>query len=179
MKKILLQKKDFTINNRLFKVILGVSLIFFSAQAKIPLEPVPITMHPMGVLILALCYERKVARQSMLSYVVLGAIGLPIFTGFTSGVSVLFGTSGGYLFGMILSVYVITALREKFGDDSLLKLAIYSIIGSACVYTVGILQLSLFVGFVKSIEFGLYPFILPGVVKAMLTASSVKLLKKF
>jgi len=60
----------------------------------------------------------------------------------------------------------------------LLKLAIYSVVGSVCIYTFGILQLASFVGLEKSLEFGLYPFILPGLVKAMMVASSVKLLRK-
>lgn len=160
------------------KVILGVALIFFSAQARIPIDPVPITMHPMGIMILALCYQKKEAMGSVIAYVVLGFVGMPIFSGFKGGVSVILGPTGGYLFGMILCVYVVTSLRERFGDESLLKLAIYSIVGSVCIYTFGVLRLASLVGLEKSLEFGLYPFILPGLVKAMMVASSVKLLRQ-
>ncbi len=72
----------------------------------------------------------------------------------------------------------ILAGKEKFSEDTMLKLLTYSVIGSACIFVVGITQLALFVGFEKAIKFGLLPFIIPGIVKAMFTASSVQLFKR-
>ena len=159
-------------------IVLGVILMCISAQVQIPVKPVPITLQTVGMLIIALTYTRARAMSAFSAYLILGALGAPVFSGFSSGIRIFAGSTGGYLIGMLLSVYIITTLRQKFGEKNLMHLFVYSIIGSASVFACGVPWLAYQIGFEKALQFGLLPFIIPGFVKALFTASTIRLFKQ-
>lgn len=156
------------------RIILGIFLLFVCAQISIPLQPVPITFHTVGVMIIALCYNKNEALKAVSYYVGLAAIGFPILTEYYSGI---LRPTGGYTIGFIAATYIITLLREKNGDKSWLQLVCYGMIGTAIIFLFGIAWLSYFVGIIKAIEVGLLPFILTGFLKVLFTGSLTKLIK--
>lgn len=160
------------------KIISGICLLFFCSQVSIPLKPVPVNMQTAGALLIALTYRRRDALISMSSFLFLGAIGLPVFSNFSGGAHIFVGPTAGYLMGMLLSIYVVTTLREKYGDDSFLKLALYSLAGSIAVFMLGVPYLAYLIGFERAITFGLIPFIIPGTAKALFVASSLRIIRK-
>ncbi len=165
--------KDF-----ILKVAMGVALMLICAKIYIPLKPVPITFHTAGALMIAFCFRRKEAMSIICGFTFAGILGAPISTGMENGLVKLMGPSGGYYWGMIAAVFAITSLKEKFGDETYFKLFSYGIIGSIFIYIFGLAQLSLFVGADKALALGLYPFILTGITKNIITSGIVKYIKR-
>lgn len=164
---------------RLAKIILGVFLMFACSQISIPLEPVPVTLHTVGVLIIGLTYRKSDAAYAVGAFLALAALGAPVLAGFTGGLAIFFGSTGGYMIGMLLGAYSIAYLQEKFGDDNMLKLLAYSTVGLTIIFALGLSWLAYLIGIDKAIQFGFMPFIIPGIVKCLFTASSVRLVKNF
>lgn len=170
-------KKYAALSDSNIKIILGTILLFICAQASIPLKPVPITLHTVGVIAIALCCSKRESVYTMISYASLRAIGLPVFADYRSGLSVICGSSGGYIVGFIFAAYVIGSLKEKYGDNSLLKLLAYSVAGTIMIYACGISWLSYFIGIKQAVKLGLLPFILSGFLKALFTGLIVRAIK--
>ena len=69
----------------------------------IPIGPVPITLQTLGVALTGLCLGPWRGFAAMALYLVVGAAGLPVFSGGAAGIGVLIGTSGGYLLSFPLA----------------------------------------------------------------------------
>ncbi len=171
--QILELKRDYL--NVVFTIFLGIVLLGICSQLIIPIKPVPITMQTAGLLIIGLLFPKKEAIAAVVGYTVLGSLGVPLFVKFGSGLSYLTGISGGYYFGFILSVYLMTTLRQKITNQNLKSQIFIALIGTAAVFVVAIPWLALMIGFSKSIQVGLLPFILPGILKASFVAGVVAL----
>jgi biotin transporter BioY len=79
----------------------------------LPFTPVPITLQTLVVLISGAMLGSYYGALSMIIYLILGAIGLPVFAGGSSGIGVLFGPTGGYLFSYPIASFVIGKMLEK------------------------------------------------------------------
>lgn len=163
---------------RLACVAWGVILIALCAKIKIPLEPVPITLQTVGVMFIALRFERKTALYTILSYVALGTMGAPVFTHASCGLLYLFGPTGGYCLGFIVCVEVMTRLRSRLDNGHFLAVALNCMLGTVIIYSFGIARLSMLIGFDAAIRSGLLPFIVPGLMKILLLASMLRYLKR-
>lgn len=159
------------------KIALGVLVLFAGSQIAIPLEPVPITMQTVAVMLIGLLYPRRAGLWTVILYTVLGGMGLPMFQGFEGGLSHLYGPTAGYIFGFIVSVYVMATLREKFNLDSYAGILANCIIGTVVVFACGISWLAAVIGLRDALSFGLIPFIIPGAVKAILLSGAVRYIR--
>lgn len=91
---------------------LFIALIAVSAWITVPIGPVPVTMQ-MFAIPLAICVLRpSVAVSAIYGYELLGALGVPVFSGMRGGIGVLLGPTGGFLWGYLLAVPLACVLLQ-------------------------------------------------------------------
>jgi biotin transport system substrate-specific component len=156
-------------------ILIGTALIAVSAQVYIPTLPVPFTGQTFGVLLAAgaLGFRRGVLATVL--YLVLGAIGLPIFAEGKHGAEWLIGATGGYLVGFVVASAIVGRLAELGWDRNLVGSIGAMIIGSLAIYAVGVPWLA-YVAFEgdlgQAISAGMVPFLLWDALKLALAAAA-------
>ena len=158
------------VNHSLIKngmiVVSGVFTLSLLAQVAIPLPftPVPITGQTLGVLLIGLAFGRRLAVSTMLSYLAVGALGLPVFANARAGL--IFAPTSGYLLGMLLSTWIVGGLADRGWARQPLTLVLTCLISSVCIFGCGLLVLSFFIPMNRLLMSGLYPFLLGDLIKS-------------
>jgi len=110
----------------------------------------PMTLQTFAVPLAGVVLGAKRGVFAVIAYVLLGAIGLPVFAGFTSGFGVLFGFTGGFLFGFPFYAFFAGWGANRGG---LIWLLIGLFIGMVVTYSLGLLQFSLVTGHSLQVSF--------------------------
>jgi biotin transport system substrate-specific component len=156
-------------------VLAGTALIALAAQVSIPLPftPVPITGQTFAVLLVGASLGTARGLAATLLYVLLGIAGAPVYADHTHGWAIVTGPTGGYLVGCLLAATVAGRLAEQRWDRRFSSAIGAMLTGNALVYAVGLpwLAASLGTGLTKTLELGLYPFVLGDMLKLYLAAA--------
>ncbi len=158
----------------LVKIALFSALISVGAWITVPL-PIPFTLQLLFVFSAVGILGCRDAVVSVLVYLLLGAIGVPVFSGFHGGLSALLGPTGGYLFGFAAAALTAGVLAGK--APSFLRLFFSMLGGLAVCYLFGSLWFALFfvgksflpalgTAFIKCV----LPFILPDTLKILVAS---------
>ena len=86
------------------------------SQIQIPLAPVPINLATFAIFITAGLLGKRWGTVSLIVYVLLGAVGLPVFAGFTGGFGIITGPTGGYIIGYIFTAFITGYIIEFFSS---------------------------------------------------------------
>jgi len=116
------------------------------ALIRLPLWPVPVTMQTFAVLLAGAVLGARAGSLSQLVYLLVGLMGLPVFSG-GGGPAYIMTPSFGYLLGFILAPAVVAAVLGK-GDISAFKGFIAALAGTAAIYAVGFPYLAFYLKFV-------------------------------
>lgn len=145
----------------------------------LPFSPTPVTAQTLAVMLTGGLLPLKYSVLSILAFLMMGAIGLPVFSGGAAGLGIIMGKMGGYLIGFLAGAALISVLKGK-NPGFLRLLAVYAAGGILTVYFGGVLWLNYVtkIGISKSIIVGALPFI-PGDLLKITAAAFITLrLKK-
>ena len=147
--------------------IIGSFLLAISSKVQIPLTPVPVTLQTLVLLVMSMFLGWRGALGATSLYLFQGAIGLPVFA-HGGGFIILFGPTGGYLFGFLIASLVVGYLAEKGWDKSVVLTFTSMTIGTLIIYLFGVIWLSYLKDLNTALVFGLLPFITPDILKICL-----------
>lgn len=175
MSKSKLSVRDMTL------IAMFAALSAVGAFIKIPIGVVPATLQIVFTSLAGLVLGKNKGGLSVALYVVLGLVGLPIFTQ-GGGIQYVFQPTFGYLVGFAVGAYVTGAIAHAKEDPSLVRLVCADVAGLMVVYAIGCIYGYFILNYVQSLEYGVgailasffTPFILKDLVLSVLTACFAK-----
>jgi biotin transport system substrate-specific component len=143
---------------------------------------VPFTLQTFAVFCAVGLLGGKRGTISVLVYIFLGAIGIPVFAGYTSGIGILFGVTGGYIIGFIFSALVYWMITRLLGNKTFVVvfamisgLLICYVFGTAW-FMVVYAHRSGAIGLATALGWCVIPFIIPDLIKiALATVLTIRL----
>lgn len=156
-------------------VLAGSALIGLSAQASVPMWPVPMTLQTLAISIIGLTYGARLAAVTVLAYLAEGAMGLPVFSNGGAGVAHLMGPTSGFLWGFVGMAWLTGWLVERGLDRGILRLFVAALVPGLLLFVPGALALSAVLGksATEAVALAVTPFLLGALVKALVAAMAV------
>ncbi|HET7685510.1 MAG TPA: biotin transporter BioY [Candidatus Limnocylindria bacterium] len=121
-------------------VTAGAALTALAAQVsfKVPGIEVPFTGQTAAVLLTGAALGGRLGPASMLLYIALGAVGLPVYSGGAHGIGQLIGHTGGYLVGFVVATAIVGRLAERGWDRTAGRAALLMVLGNLVIYAIGV-----------------------------------------
>lgn len=132
---------------------------------------VPFTFQTFGIFLTLCLLGGKKGLLSITVYILLGLIGLPVFSGFKGGAGVLFGATGGYIIGFLLIGITFLIITKLFGEKIVPAIAAL-VIGDILCFAFGTIwyitvynQKNEAIGLMTALGWCVFPFIIPDCIK--------------
>ena len=153
--------------HKIAAVALGVALLTLASKVQVPFWPVPMTLQVLAVLLIGATAGARLGGATVLSWLALGAVGVPVFaTG--AGLAYMAGPTGGYLAGFLAAAVVVGALADRGHGRSVGSALLMLFAGVVIIYVLGLGWLANIIGAEKAIAAGLMPFIPAEILKLAL-----------
>ncbi len=145
---------------------------------------VPFTMQTFAIFLTVGVLGGRRGSLAILIYLLLGAIGMPVFSGFQSGISAILGKTGGYIIGFIFSALIMWAMERLLGKKTWV-LAVSMVLGMFTYFFIGTIWFmavyardSGAVGLMTVLGWCVIPFVIPDLIKMVLALVLSKRMRK-
>ena len=155
----------------LIALMTAVTCVLGPLSIPLPFSPVPISLTNFAIFLAIFVLGMKNGTISFIIYLLLGAVGVPVFSSFRGGLQVLAGPTGGYLIGFIFLALIMGFAHDHF-DRKLVPTIIGMIIGMAVCYAFGTVWLAklLSLSFKEGLMMGVIPYLAGDVAKIIIAA---------
>lgn len=163
---------------------LSAAIIAVCAWISIPISEISITLQTMGVCLVAALFGTKRGTISTVIYILLGAVGVPVFSKFQSGIGTLLGPTGGYIIGFIFTALIVGFVSNK--TNKLWALVLSMICGILVCYAFGsawfaviFIQKGTPKALADILMLCVVPYLIPDAIKIVIASILVNRLKKY
>jgi len=156
-------------------VLGGALLTAACAQIQFPVKgsPVPVTGQTFAVLLAGAALGPRRGSASQLLCLLMGLVGMPVYSDASSGADVLFGATGGYIVGFVVAAYAVGWAAERGWDRTPLRALPVFLIGQVIIFAIGVPWLAVVADYslAEALDKGFVPFIVGGIVKSALAGA--------
>lgn len=155
----------------LIALMTAVTCVLGPLSIPLPFSPVPISLTNFAIFLAIFVLGMKNGTISFIIYLLLGAVGVPVFSSFRGGLQVLAGPTGGYLIGFIFLALIMGFALDHF-DRKLVPTIIGMIIGMVVCYAFGTVWIAklLSLSFKEGLIMGVIPYLAGDVAKIIIAA---------
>ena len=146
---------------------------------------VPFTLQTFGVFLTCGLLGGRRGTLSILLYLLMAAVGIPVLAGFSGGLGILLGSTGGYLIGFLLIALLIWGIERFFGDR-LWLLGVGMVLGMLLCYCFGtVWYMAVYtrtdgpIGVLTALSWCVFPFLIPDAVKIALALALTARLRRY
>jgi biotin transport system substrate-specific component len=168
-----MHKKIFSTKNLvLIALFAAITAVIAPFTIPLPFSPVPLSLSLFAVFLSGAILDKYSAFISQTVYILLGAVGLPIFSGFRGGLSVIAGATGGYIISYAFVAFFIALILEKTGKNYF-TYALSMLLSIIICYSFGVAWLAFVmkISFFEAFLVGAVPYIAFDTIKALLCAA--------
>ena len=155
------------------QIAIFIAVLTICSWITIPMT-VPFTLQTFGVFLACLLLGGKKGTITVCLYVLMGTIGIPVFSGFTGGLGIVLGTTGGYIIGFIFTA-IIMWLFERFLPSNPTFKILSMLVGLITCYLIGTIWFMVVyasstgeIGLITTLTWCVFPFIIPDLLKIVL-----------